>query len=240
MLVRLRLGLLEEDLATRVSVSVQHISRICITWFDFLHNFFRMLPIWPTRSCIDETMPRCFRETYPQTRVVIDCTEVFIEKASSVRSQSVTFSNYKHHNTAKGLVVISPAETITFVSDLYKGRTSNKQATVECGILPLLEKGDSVMADKGFEIENVLPDGLSINIPPFLRGKGHLSIDEELETRKIASVCIHVERAIYRIKTFRILNSVFSITMTSDLNKFWIISSYLTNLLPPLIVDDIS
>ena len=72
-LVRLRLGLLEEDLATRVSVSVQHISRICITWFDFLHNFFRMLPIWPTGSCIDETMQRCFRETYPLTRVKTAC-----------------------------------------------------------------------------------------------------------------------------------------------------------------------
>ena len=164
-------------------------------------------------------MPRCFRETYPQAKVVIDCTEVFIEKASSVRSQSVTFSNYKHHNTAKGLVGISPAGRITFVSDLYTGRTSDKQATVECGILSLLEKGDSVMTDKGFEIENVLPDGLSINIPPFLRGKEHLSIDEELETRKIVSVCIHVECAISRIKTFRILNSVFPITMTSDLKK---------------------
>jgi len=236
-LVRLRLGLLEEDLATRVSLSVQHISRICITWFDFLHNFFRLLPIWPTRSCIEETMPRCFRETYPKTRVVIDCTEFFIEKASS---QSVTFSNYKHHNTAKGLIGISPAGTITFVSDLYTGRTSDKQATVECGILSLLEKGDSVMADKGFEIENVLPEGVSVNIPPFLRGKEHLSIDEELETRKIASVRIHVERAISRIKTFRILNSVFPITMASDLNKIWVICSYLTNFLPPLIVDDIS
>ena len=64
-LVRLWLGLLEEDLANRASTSVQHVSRICITWFDFLHNIVHMFPIWPTRACIDETMPKCFRETYP-------------------------------------------------------------------------------------------------------------------------------------------------------------------------------
>ena len=91
-LVRLRLGLLEGDLAKRASISVQHVSRICITWFDFLHDVMRMFPIWPTRACIDETMPMCFRETYPTTRVVIDCTEIYIEKACSVRSQSVTYS----------------------------------------------------------------------------------------------------------------------------------------------------
>ncbi len=132
-LVRLRLGLLIEDLANRASISVQHVSRICITWFDFLHNILRMLPVWPTRACIDETMPKCFRETYPTTRVVIDCTEIFIEKACSVRSQSVTYSNYKHHNTAKGLVGITPAGqchlSLTYI--LAGQVTSRHHQTVE-------------------------------------------------------------------------------------------------------------
>ena len=37
------------------------------------------------------------------------------------------------------------------------------------GFLKLpFEQGDSVMADKGFTIEDVLPLGVSLNIPPFL------------------------------------------------------------------------
>ena len=32
------------------------------------------------------------------------------------------------------------------------------------------------MADKGFDIVNDLPEGVSLNIPPFLRGKEHLSV----------------------------------------------------------------
>ena len=71
-LVRMRLGLLEADIACRASLSTAHVSRICITWIDFLHSYFRQLPIWPTRLYIDETMPKSFKATYPSTRVVID------------------------------------------------------------------------------------------------------------------------------------------------------------------------
>ena len=127
-------------------------------------------------------MPNCFKETYPSTRVIIDCTEIYIEKPSSVRSQSATYSNYKHYNTAKGLLGITPAGAVSFVSDLYTGRTSDKKATQNSKLYVLLEDGDSVMADKGFDIENDLPEGVSLNIPPFLRGKEHLSAQEETET----------------------------------------------------------
>ena len=203
-LVSLRLGLLGVDLATRAGMSQSQMSRIFITWIDFLHSRLRQYPIWPTRECVNETMPQSFSELYPTTHVIIDCSELFIETPSSFRTQSATYSSYKHHNTAKGLVGISPSAAVTFVSDLYAGRCSDKQITKDCGILRLLEHGDSVMADKGFDIGNDLPDGVSLNIPPFLCGKQHLTVEEETETRRIASVRIHVERAIAQIKTFRI------------------------------------
>lgn len=95
------------------------------------------------------------------------------------------------------------------MSDLYVGRSSDKQLTSDCGVLDLLEAGDAVMVDKGFEIVGDLPQGVTlnipINIPPFLGGNNHLSIREEIETRQMASVRIHVERAIERIKKFKIL-----------------------------------
>ena len=110
----------------------------------------------------------------------------------------------KSHNTAKGLIEISLAGAVTFVSDLYAGRSSDKQITKDCGILDLVEEGDSIMADKGFEIADDLPKGVTLNISPFLRGNNHLSIEDETETLRISSVRIHVERVISRIKTFRI------------------------------------
>ena len=170
------------------------------------------------------------------TRVIIDCTEILLkwQAHSEVKVQPILVTS---HNTAKGLIGISPAGAVTFVSDLYAGCSSDKQITKDCGILDLLEEGDSIMADKSFEIADDLPKGVTLNIPPFLRGNDHLSIEEETERRRIASVRIHVERAISRIKTFRILSTVYPIKLAPDLNKVWVICSYLSNFLPSLIND---
>ena len=88
------------------------------------------------------------------------------------------------------------------------------------------------MADKGFDIESDLPNGISLNIPPLLHNKENLSLEEETETRRIASVRIHVEQAIARVKNLRILSTVFPISMVADLNKILVICSYLTNFTP--------
>jgi hypothetical protein len=166
-LVRFRLGLLERDLANRFNISESHVLRIWVTWLDFLYRRLRSIPVWPSQSYVRETSPPSFKERYPNTRVIIDCTELFIETPSQPRSQSATFSTYKNHNTGKGLIGIAPRGYLTFVSELYAGNTSDKQLTNDCGILKLLEPGDEVMADRGFEIENDLPPGVSLNIPLF-------------------------------------------------------------------------
>ena len=100
-LVRLRCVVLVEDLAIRFN-STSTVSRILLTWFDFMHIQMRSLPIWASKNTVMDTMPQCFRQMYPNTRVVFDCTDIFTEMLSSFRSQSATFSSYKHHNTAKG------------------------------------------------------------------------------------------------------------------------------------------
>lgn len=234
-LVRLRLGLLQRDLADRFHISVSHVSRIWITWLDFLNRYLRSIPIWPSQSYARETMPQSFKESYPNTRVIIDCTELYIETPSQPRSQSATFSTYNNHNTGKGLIGISPRGDLTFVSELYAGNTSDKQLTNDCGILKLLEPGDEHMADRGFEIEEDPPHGVSLNIAPFLGEKDQFSEEDEIKTRRIAKHRIHVERAIQRIKSFRILKHDLPIAMAADLNKIWVICSYLTLFFRPLI-----
>jgi len=83
-------------------------------------------------------MPKCFRDLYPTTRVIIDATEVYIEKPSLPDLQQMTFSSYKNNNTFKALVGISPSGAITFVSSLYSGSISDKELTRQSGILALL------------------------------------------------------------------------------------------------------
>ena len=97
-----------------------------------------------------------------------------------MQSQSITFSSHKNHNTAKGLLGISPNGYPAFMSNLYAGRTSDKKITNDSGILSLLEPGDELMADWGFDIGDDLPTGVTLNIPPFLDGKPQLSVEEEI------------------------------------------------------------
>jgi len=134
-----------------------------------------------------------------------DATEVYIEKPSLPDLPQMIFSSYKNKNTFKVLVGISPSEAITFISILYSGSISDKELTRQIGILALLERDDSVMADRGFDIEaNLIPLGVKLNISPFLKNKSQLSEKEMIETRHITSVCFHVERAMECIKKYHI------------------------------------
>ena len=85
--------------------------------------------------------------------MIIDATEIFITQPRLPELQQVTFSNYKNHNTFKVLVGISPNGEITFVLKLFPASISDKELTKRSGLPDLLERGDSVMADCSFDIE---------------------------------------------------------------------------------------
>ena len=77
------------------------------------------------------------------------------------------------------------------------------------------------MADKGFTVEDLLPLGVSLNIPPFLGSKGQTSPQEVVETQSIAFLCIHVERGLNKIKNFHIWDSIVPFTMFGVVNQMW-------------------
>ena len=81
-LSRLRCGLQERDPANRYNISVSQVSNIWLTWLDFLRSRLRALPILPSRQLVDETTPTSLKENYPQTRVIIDCAELFLKMPS--------------------------------------------------------------------------------------------------------------------------------------------------------------
>ena len=65
------------------------------------------------------------------------------------------------------------------------------------------------MADRGFNIQEMLASkGVKVNIPPFMNQDGQFEEGELLETRRIATLRIHVERAMERIKNYHILDFV--------------------------------
>jgi hypothetical protein len=59
-LIRLRLGLLVQDIAHCFRISTIQVSRIFKTWIVFLYQRLHALPIWPSRNFVDDNMPGCF------------------------------------------------------------------------------------------------------------------------------------------------------------------------------------
>ncbi|CAN7945686.1 unnamed protein product [Ixodes pacificus] len=235
LLVRLRLGLFERDLAYRFQVSKATVSKVCITWISYVYVHLGQLHLWLPREAVDDAMPPAFKDRYPTTRVILDATEVKCEASSSLVLQSATFFPYKSTNTFKGLIGISPDGTVTFISELFTGSMSDKECVEKSGFLKLpFDDGDSVMADKGFRIEEMLKKiNVQLNIPPFLR-KGHFTTEEVKETEQIASLRIHVERRIQRIKNFHIYDRPVPISLAPVVSEMWAICVVLTNFQSPL------
>lgn len=234
----LRLGYTLKHASWLFNLPLSTISRYIITWANFLYFKLGCVPIWPSRNQINDTMPECFRKTYPSTKVIIDCTELFCQRPSSLTVQSSLFSNYKHHVTYKGLVGVAPSGAVTFISELYQGSISDVEIVRRSGILQkeLWEAGDSVMADRGFTISELLkPMGVTLNIPAFLKGRDQLGHEEIMESQTIAAVRIHVERAIERIKRFRQIRNEVPLTLHGSINQIWTVCCLLCNFMPPLI-----
>lgn len=52
------------------------------TWINLLYHVFKeVLIIWPAKVQIQKHMPKSFSR-YPRTRVIVDCTECFLEKST--------------------------------------------------------------------------------------------------------------------------------------------------------------
>ena len=87
--------------------------------------------------------------------------------------------------------------------------------TVRSGLIRLLEKGDRVMADKGFPQieEDINRSGAFLITPPFkssAAGAAQFTAAQSETAYEVASVRIEVERAIERIKRFEILKFIHS------------------------------
>ncbi len=234
-LMRIRINCAETDLAVRFGVSDSTVSRKLLTWTTLLYQILGSLPLWLSRDDVKQSMPPCFRSEFPSTRVIIDCTEIPTQYASSLVLNSQLYSTYKSRPTLKCLVGVSPSGAFTFISHLFCGSMSDIAITKLSGLLDLLEPGDMVMADKGFNIGKLLEGkGVDLNLPPFLSSMKQFTPDEIEQTEQIASARIHVERAIGRVKEYSIFEKV-PLSMIGSVNQLWVVACILCNFQPPLI-----
>ena len=161
----------------RTGLAPSTFSKMFATWVVSLALEVPLLFPWPSIKVIDVTIPPCFAK-YPSTRVIIDCIEMQVQRPTSLLQQSVIISQYKSRNTFKVLVGISPHGLVTFLSPLWGGRVSDREITAQSRLVKddkMMEEGDSVMADRGFDVEDILAHkNVRLNVPPCLDGRPRL------------------------------------------------------------------
>ncbi|XP_062592015.1 uncharacterized protein LOC134253508 [Saccostrea cucullata] len=210
-LMKLKLNSPNLDLAERFSTSKTTVQNIVVTHIFALHEVFFEGMIEnniPSLLKCKSSMPTSFGD-FNCCRLVIDATEVTQDvPGQDMLAQSQTYSSYKNRHTVKSVTGVAPNGAVVYVSKLYPGSTSDVAIVEHSKMLCQLKPGDMILADKGFTIHSLLPAGVHLNIPPFLKDKGQYTPAEVQLCRKIARSRIHVERVNERIKNFEILSHI--------------------------------
>nr|XP_047135487.1 uncharacterized protein LOC124812653 [Hydra vulgaris] len=223
MCMKLRLDLAIQDLAFRFSISNSQCSSILTTWITYFGNELKPLLLWPTGKLHN-------------VEGIIDCTEQKIQKPSNAKAQYQTFSTYKSCNTLKKLVVTTKTGSFSFISKAYGGQASDRHITEDCNVINMFSEGSVCLADKGFNIQDLLLKKKVVLVcPPFKKKGLHFTRTKVLSAKEIARSRVHVERSIRRLKEFNICKNELSLTMLDLINYIYIICGALSNLQPSIV-----
>lgn len=243
-LMKLRLNLDFKGLAYSFGVSATTASQYFKDTIHIMCHRMKNFIVWPERSVLQKTLPTCFKEAFQEhTTVIIDCFEMRCQRPSDLLAAAQSWSNYKHSQTIKYLIGITPQGSICFISEGWGGRTSDKNITANSAFLNHLQPGDVVMADRGFLIkEFVEVFGATVKTPAFTRGLSQLHPVELEASRNISHCRIHIERIIGSLRQkYRILYEVLPVSLLSTasdiplLDEILCVCCALINLCPPII-----
>ena len=245
-LMRLRLNLQIEDLSYRFGVAPSTVTEVFDKWIRTMDTCLKFLIMWPSRESVYSNMPQIFRDLYPRTRCIIDCSEIYVVRPYTHLARAQTYSSYKKHNTINFLIGITPNGAISFLSRCWGGRATDKHITHHSGFLEKVEYGDSILADRGFDIaDDLAVHGARLQIPSFMRGKQQLSMHDVEVSKKLAKVRIHVERVLGLLKNkYKILQGTLPIQVLkhkhdtreyANIDRILTVCAALINLCPSVV-----
>lgn len=210
-------------LGTVFKISHKAVSTVFRHWTHLLYGAFSTVNFWKTRAKAEELYT-----------VILDCTEIAIEKPTLPEKQQATWSSYKNCNTFKGLVGIDEAGTVIFVSDLFGGAASDDVIVARSSVLDLLAEGDYILADRGFEATDALAEkGIILNKPPKKKGE-QMSEEDVARTRALASRRVNVERIIGLVKKNRILTQKVPHHLFDVISRIFRLLFMLVNIKPSI------
>lgn len=233
-LKKIRLNTPFSELGDQFSMSLSYASKIFMKSVVLIASVLHSFIIKPNKRSVKRNLPMAFRHKYHNVYCIIDCFEIEIQKPSKSVEQALTWSEYKKANTAKYLISSTPDGIINYISPGYSGRITDVLLVQNCSFLDCLEPGMSILADRGFKHieEHLLQKGIHLERPPSVSSNCKLSKQEVIKTKQIASLRIHIERIIRRLREFSMLkpHSLINMKLLKYLDECVVIACALINL----------
>lgn len=91
-MIKLRQNFNFKHLSHLFGISLQDCSTVFTNWLNYMFYRFGSVSIWLERKVLIQTMPSKFREEFSNALVIFDCTEVKIQRPSSLTKQSLCYS----------------------------------------------------------------------------------------------------------------------------------------------------
>ena len=93
--MKLRPNVPHLDLGYRSDVSRPVVTRVVSTWHVIMDVCLAPFISWLTCDSLHKTVPQCFIDLFGyKTSVIIDCSEIFIDRPTNLMARPQTFSNY--------------------------------------------------------------------------------------------------------------------------------------------------
>ena len=239
-----------QDLAFRFGISPATSSRIFRSWVSIINDrLYKRIVRSPNRNCNKATLPMLYRKHFDDLTEIIDCYETQVKKPHSLKYQVALYSSYKGRDTVKGLAAATGhAGVLIFMSPLFCGRKSDKHIVLQRGYLDHIQRGDLVLADRGFLIEEKMAiRGAKLVTSAFMKNQKQFDAKTTEATRRTANSHIIIERFIGSLRNrFKVMKGPIPIKYLYSYDdsgftlydKIVRVCSILNNLSPSIVSSD--
>uniref|UniRef100_A0A8C6UWI7 THAP-type domain-containing protein n=1 Tax=Neogobius melanostomus TaxID=47308 RepID=A0A8C6UWI7_9GOBI len=245
-LMRLRLDLPVHLLAHLFLVSPNTVCSVFSKTVSLLYTLLKCEITWPDRDTLRRSKPHQFvKEFVNRIAVNIDCFEILVEKMANVKTRDRISLTYKHNHSIKYLIGLTPKGHICVLSQGWGGRVNDEQITLHSGFLLKLLPGDTVVADRGFDIqESEDPLCAEVKHPAFTNRTFQLEDRDVGEPAKISQLKSHVRRVFGNVcQKYKLLSGTVPIALVLQcegeeltlLDKIVMVCCVFTNLCPTVV-----
>lgn len=218
-LMKLKLGLCDKDLAYRFGIQEGSVTRLCQTWLPALTAVLKPLVAWPSAEIISKSRPSILKGKFRRCRCIIDCPEFVLARVGENKE--------KQESTRKYFASVTPSGAVSFLSLGYSGATPERQIINESGFLHLVDPRDEILANSQISIRDELAAlGAVLHVPDPNDGKQTQKSDTE---KQFCHIWTYVKKVIEWWKEFHMLQKVIQEPYADLLDDVLIVCAVLTN-----------